>query len=356
MRKLAVVCVLSSILIVHLAEGQVRGRGRLQGVVTDKNSGKPVVGATVTLSPAAEKTAPIVAKTDRNGKWSALGLTSGAWNIDIVAEGYEPTSGSAAVSEMQMAPPIKTAIVPAAKREETVTVPMSEAPLIPSEAADAINEAQSLLRLKAGDVISTVSGGQTTQQTVTAEEAAENAKRAIALFEKALPLVPDVGETREVRSQLLQVMAQAYYKAGDLAKAIATLSEANARDASAGADPAALAQRNLLLVNLHLEQGDLEKGKALLETLPPASVTDPVVYSNIGILFLNKQKPADALTYFTRAVDLDPKRAESYYYRGLALLQLQKNRDARADFEKVVALAPESPEAKDARQYLASLK
>src|SRR5690348_18387033 len=45
------------------ASAQLRGRGRLQGVVTDKATGKPVVGATITIAPAKESTTPIVTKT-----------------------------------------------------------------------------------------------------------------------------------------------------------------------------------------------------------------------------------------------------------------------------------------------------
>ena len=44
------------------------------------------------------------------------------------------------------------------------------------------------------------------------------------------------------------------------------------------------------------------------------------------------------------------------YYRGLAEVQLKKNKEAKADFEQVLALAPDSSEAHDARQLLASIK
>ena len=345
MRKLINITalVMLSLVIAAEATAQVRGRGRLQGIVTDQATGKPVQGATVTLSPSSEKTQPILAKTDAKGRWSALGLTAGNWNIDIAANGYETGQGSAAVSELQMVPMIRTQLVPAAARqEEPVAAPMNT-PLIPQEAVDAINEGQELLKIKAGD-------------TVTAEDAKENAKRAVANFEKALPLVPvDNPEAQQIRQQLMQVMAQAYYRAADLPKAISMLEQLNVVDPWTTLDPG-LTQRNVLLVNLYLEHGDLEKGKALLVRLPASAVTDPTVYTNIGVLFLNKENPADALTYFTKAVDLDPKRAESYYYRGLSELQLKKNKEARADFEQVIALGPGTPEAKDAKEYLASLK
>ena len=354
--------VMLSLAIAAGATAQVRGRGRLQGTVTDQATGKPVQGATVTLSPSAEKTQPIVARTDDKGRWSALGLTAGSWNIDVAANGYDTKRGSAEVSELQMVPMIKTQLAPAAAREEepAAAAPVVNTPLIPQEAVDAINGGQELLRIKAGDVVTSQSagGGASTalHHTVTAEETKENAKLAVADFERAFPLVPvDKPETQEIRKQLIQVMAQAYYRAGDLPKAISMLEQLNVVDPFAAPDPG-LTPRNVLLVNLYLEHGDLDKGKALLERLPPSAVTDPTVYTNIGVLFLNKKNPADASTYFTKAVDLDPKRAESYYFRGLSEIQLNKNKEARADFEQVIALGPETPEAKDAKVYLAGLK
>ena len=342
MRKLISITalVMLSLVIAAEATAQVRGRGRLQGIVTDEATGKPIQGATVTLSPSSEKTQPILAKTDAKGRWSALGLTAGKWNIDIAANGFETGRGSAAVSEMQMVPMIRTQLAPAARQEEPAAAAVNT-PLIPQEAVDAINEGQELLKTKVG---------------VTADEAKGDAKRAVANFEKALPLVPvDNPETQQIRQQLMQVMAQAYYRAADLPKAISMLEQLNVVDPWTTPDPG-LTQRNVLLVNLYLEHGDLEKGKALLERLPASAVTDPTVYTNIGVLFLNKNNPADALTYFTKAVDLDPKRADSYYYRGLSQIQLKKYKEARADFAQVIALGPNTPEAKDAKEYLASLR
>jgi Flp pilus assembly protein TadD len=340
-----------SVVIAATAMAQVRGRGRLQGLIVDE-TGKPIAGATVTLVPAREETQPIVAKTDAKGRWSALGLTGGTWNIDIAAEGFETSRGTVAVSEFQMSPAIKTTLVRVVVQQMPVeAVPAT--PIIPQEAIDAIKEGQDLLKIQAGDVVTTT---ESTSHTVTANEVKDNAKQAVARFEKALPLVPtDNPDVSEIRNQLLQVMSQAYYRAGDLPKAISMLEQANIVDATA-TPGTAVTQRNVLLVNLYLENGDLAKARALLEKLPAGAITDPTVYSNIGILFLNKNNPTDAMTYFTKAVELDPKRADSYYYRGLAALQLGKNNNAKADFEQVIALAPDSSEAGDAKQYLASLK
>ena len=125
--------------------------------------------------------------------------------------------------------------------------------------------------------------------TVTAAEAKESAKRAVADFEKALPMIPeDKPALKDIKNQVYQVLAQAYYKAGDLKNAIATLEKLDVADPWTTPD-AAHTTREILLANLYLENGQVDQGKALLEKLPPAAITDPTAYINIGILFLNKK-------------------------------------------------------------------
>jgi Flp pilus assembly protein TadD len=330
-----------------IASAQVRGTGRLQGMLTDKTTGKPVVGAVVTISLPSGNTTPIVSKSDSRGHWSALGLTSGAWNIDIVAPGYQTTRGTASVSETRPSSMIQTAMAPQVV-EEAPTAAVQQTPLVPKEAADAITEGQDLMKLKEGDPApATETAGSAA--TVTANDVRENAKKAIADFEKALPLVPvDKPEGQHIHDQLLQLMAQAYYRAGDLPKAIATL------EAVTAADPSNMPEA-VLLANLYLQNGQLDAGKSLLEKLPPSAITDPNAYINVGILFLNKNNPADAVTYFAKAIEMNPKGGDGFYYRGLAYAQLKKNAESRSDFEQVVALAPDSPEAKDSKAMLAAL-
>ena len=319
---------------------QVRGKGRVQGLVVDKATGKPVSGATVTVS--GNNTKPVVTKTNAKGQWSAIGFTSGSWNIDIDAPGYETLRGSAAVSEMQMAPPIRSEL--AAKVVEAEVPVESSISNVPEEVVSAVNEAQDLLRAVVGDAVGD------TGTTVTAETVKSNSAKAATLLAGALPQIPtDTEDRKRIHTQIEQLLAQAYYKAGDVAKATATLESLLAGDPSNQTNA-------LLLVNLYLEGGKLNEGKALLEKLPDWAVSDPTVYLNVGILFLNKDSAADAVTYFDKAVALDATKAESYYYRGLARVQLKKNADAKADFEKVIALAPDSSEAKDAKQMLAGMK
>lgn len=348
MRRLINLVIVMSLLISAAAVAQVRGKARLQGTVVDQETGKPVDGATVTIAIADGSTQPIVVKSNAKGKWAALGLVGGVWNVDIEAKGYGTSRGSVSISELQMVPPIKTALAPA-KVVEQESAPVAPVSSVPDSARNAITQAQDLLAAQVGDMLPSPDPSQPSH-TVTAEDVKANGRKAAELIEGALPQIPaDTDELRRVHVQIQQVLAQAYYKAGNLPKAIENLERVIA------ADPSNVGV-SLLLVNLYLEAERLNEGKALLEKLPADSVTDPTVYLNVGILFLNKGSVADALTYFDKAVALDATRAENFYYRGLANLQLKKTKEAKADFEKVVAMAPDSSEGRDAKQLIPGLK
>src|SRR5581483_5805302 len=163
MRKFVFTSMLVAFFVAAAAQAQLRGTGRLMGNIFDKNTGKPVVGATVTISLPGGRTQPIIAKTDWRGHWAAIGMTEGQWEIDISPPGYVTTRGTAHISELTNTPAIKTQLEPEAKQEAAPEVPV--APSIPKEAVDAINEGQALLKAKAGD---TATDAQGVSHTVTA--------------------------------------------------------------------------------------------------------------------------------------------------------------------------------------------
>lgn len=354
MRRVTVaVSMLLMLVAAFAADAQVRGRGRLQGNIVDKATGKPIAGATVTISTPDNSTEPIVAHSDGRGHWAAIGMTGGMWNVDIVAKGYATSRGTVNLSELQQTPPIKTELTPEVVQEAPAAAAPSS-PRVPPEAIAAIKEGQELLKLKAGDPSAPDATGAT--HPLTADEVKANAQKAVDDFTKALPQIPeDSADLKTVKNQVMEVLAQAYYKAGDLNNAISTLEKLNVSDPWTTPDPNQV-NREVLLANLYLENGQLAEGKNLLDKLPPTAITDPTAYVNIGILFLNKKDPASAEAYFTKAIGIDAKSAANYYYRGLAEIQQKKNKEAKADFQQVLTLSPDSPEAHDAKQLLASLK
>ena len=91
--------------------------------------------------------------------------------------------------------------------------------------------------------------------------------------------------------------------------------------------------------------------------LDDGSITDPDVYYNVAVLLMNQRRTDDALPFLTKAVALDPKFVDGYFQRGLLLLGAGKPAEAKADFQKVLELAPaDSPQAKTARAALDQIK
>jgi predicted negative regulator of RcsB-dependent stress response len=306
---------------VVMAAEDWRGDNRLSGSVVDKNTGKPVAGAKLKLRiERGAKGGPDIT-TDNNGKWAVLGIAAGGWNIDIEAPGYELRQiGPVGLSEGQRVPPIKIELEPVVV-QQTETAPAQEQVKIggiavSKDIADAVEAGNKLL-------------------------ADQKYKEAVEQYEKAYP-------TLSSNTSLKFALARAYYGAGEIKKSIVLLEEAYK------ADPANT-QVGVLLANMYLEDGQLDKGKQIVDALPATALNlDSLL--NTGIALMNKKQPVAAVEYFAKAISLDPNRHEGYYYRGLALIQGGKAKQAKPDLEKVVQLAPDSNEAKDAREYLKSIK
>lgn len=302
-----------------------RGQNRLAGVILDAN-GKPVKGATVAMRIQKGSNGGPDIKADDNGKWAVLGLGPGNWNLDVSAPGFVTKQLSIGLSEGQRLPPMKITLEPAAQAQPAAGAPSAgEAPVqevkiggvaVSQDIADAVEAGNKALGEK-------------------------NFKEAVSNYEKAYP-------TLSSNMPLKQALARAYYGAGELKKAIVLMDELYK------ADPTNM-QNALLYADLLLEDGQLDKGKDVVEKLPADALKDPTALINIGILMLNKKQPSAARDYFTKAIAIEAS-ASTYYYRGLAQVQMNKLKEAKADLEKAVSLSADSPEGKEAAEILKSIK
>lgn len=316
---------LLALLVAATASAQAwRGTGRLQGVVTDP-SGKPIAGAKVILmwQKPGNSGGPTPFTTNAKGKWAAGGLAGGPWNIDVEAPGFLTRQMSANISELErLQPEMKIVLEPKPEEKPKEAEPQQEAIM--------------------------VGGVEITPETAQAIEAANNFMKeqkwaeAAAEYEKAIAALP-------TNMQLKAALARAYYGAGDKKKAIANLTDVH------NADTGNVIYATLL-ADMLLEDGQLDAGQKILAGLPPGSLSDPNTIINIGIRFVNNNKPEEAYKYFNDAVAVAPDLAAAYYYRGIASLQLKKMKEAKADLQKVVEIAPDSSEAKDAKDLLSQIK
>ena len=93
-----------------------------------------------------------------------------------------------------------------------------------------------------------------------------------------------------------------------------------------------------------------------LAQLPEDATLPTDMVLNIGIRLYNEGNTAKALEYFDRAVAEAPDNPEGYYYRGLTSLGLGNNDQAKADFTKLLDMAPDNAHATEVKEYLKFLE
>jgi len=281
-----------------------KGNGRLAGEVLDWQ-GNPLPGAVVKLDLPERGGGPEPIATDKKGRWAYFGLVAGRWNVDIAAEGHQLKSMYANVSSVARMPPMKIQL----EKAEPVGPP--------PEVLEAIEK---------GDA------------------AYKEGKYAEArmFYERLLDLRPDLGST------LFMQIARCHKQEGNIEKELELLGRV------LEAEPANAEVRMLMAMEA-IEGGLLERGMELLGQIDETKIVDPDVFFNIGVSFVNKSRPEDAVVYFTKAIALKPDYLDGYFQRALTYFGLQKYPECRADFQKVLELSPEGPQADTAKKVLEQL-
>jgi Flp pilus assembly protein TadD len=296
------------------------GKGRLQGIVTDQ-AGKPVAGAKVTLGRGQEGTGggPAPLTTAQNGSWSVLGLAGGMWRVTIEMPGYLTSVGTVNVGESGPTAPIKVSLKPATQQQQQ---PAGGAP---EGGAPAGNDIRATLQ-KGDDYLK-------------AKQYAE----ARAEYERALPQLQPVNQ-----AVVLRGIAATYFEEKNLEQAIATLKKA----LELKPDDTAVMQ---LLVNWLVAANREEEAKPYIARLPQGTTVDPNSLLNLGIKAYNDKKLDEAAGYFDRVVREHPELPDGYYYRGLVELAQSKTDAAKADFQKLLEIAPNHAKAAEVQEYLKSM-
>ena len=294
-----------------LAAQDWRGtQGRMEGRIVDE-SGKPVPDATIKLELPGRGGTSL--KTDKKGKWAIGGIAAGNWNLDVSAEGF-------------------------ATKQVSVSLPTEFARLAPVE-------------IKLARTVDPGPPAEILGALKDADAAFEAGKfpEARTLYEKALA-------DPKVAAQPAAAKALHYRIARSLSQEQQYEKELEHLQAVLDTDPSDT-QVISLMAQEAIKGGMLDKGMALLSKLDQGQVKDPNVFFNVGVLLLNQQKQEEAIQYFAKAIAVDPTYVDGYFQRGLAYLGQQKAAESKADFQKVLSLAPAgSPQAETAKKVLDTLK
>jgi tetratricopeptide (TPR) repeat protein len=300
------------------------GKGRLQGQIKDEQ-GKPIEGAAIVLrkgtgqvDPKSE--GPKNAITDKNGKWSMLGLAGGAWGVLIQKEGYMESQGQVTVNEYAIAQPINItlkappkAVMQEAQKQNTQAV----------EAKSALERGNAMLQ-------------------------AGKYADARAAYEEGMSKLEEK-DRAALQPAIYLAIADSYSKEGKNDQAIEALKK------SLEVDPNNVDTLKLM-VSLLVSANREAEAKPYIARLPAGTTMDPAVRLNLGIKAYNEKKPDEALTQFNQVIEENPKLSEVYYYRAMVYISQNKSAQAKADLKKLLELDPNSKFASDAKEFIKELK
>ena len=299
-RKLAVPVSLVLLVATGVALAQM-GTGRITGTITDPE-GNGVEGAVVSVVDAAGK--KLEGTSDEDGKWAILGFRSGTYDFNIEAEGYQTKIERKSVRQMGR------------NQLDVVLVPVAGDVRATESSNALIHEANELL-------------------------SQEQYPEAIAKFEELLVARPSLYQVHEF-------IGIAYREMGNYDAALAEFEKVLAEDPS-HAD-ALISVGDILVSQQKLDEAVEYFEKAVDQT------SDGIVPFNVAEIYFNQGNAAKAVEYYRVAAEYKPDWADPHLKMGYAYLNTGDLESAKTSFQKVVEVAPDSPQAQMAQAALSSLQ
>ncbi len=165
---------------------------------------------------------------------------------------------------------------------------------------------------------------------------------ARAEFERVLKSEPRSIGTLTVLGMIHQAMGQTYEAEKVYEKAL----QMDSRAAVAGNN----------LAYMLAERGDnLEYALVLARDAATVAKDDPVILDTLGLVYIKKQQPAEAITALLKAIRLAPENPVYHFHLGLAYADAKDPRKARAALEQALQLNPNFSGATAARERLRTL-
>ena len=293
--------------------------GRVGGVVKS-TEGKPIKGATVKAQNPNFAPGEFTATSDDKGRWSIIGLRSGAWKFTAEAPGFQAQSGMAN---------IRTIGAPNPPLEFTL------APGVPAGPAGLSKEVQA--ELKAADDLR--NSGQFDQAV-----AAYNAVKAKNPSLTMINMVVGGTYRQKAAKESEKAARQAAFD-----HALAAYGE------MLKADPNN--ERAKIEVGLtHMQAGNVNAAAEALEPLAQSPSAPREVFYNLGEIKFSQGDNAAAEAMFQRASEADPSWLQPKVKLGLVAFNKGDKDTAIKIFESVIAADPNAPEAAQANAFLKELK
>jgi tetratricopeptide (TPR) repeat protein len=291
-------------------------QARLKGRVSD-SAGKPIEGATVTVTTPNLRTFKMTLKSDKKGEWGTiLNDATMPYHVRIEKEGYAPAESD------------KKVPVGDVGEVNAQLVSNSEAAAAAGAAAQAVASPADQAAFTYNDGVDLLSAG--------------NKAGAEAKFLEAVGKNPDL-------PQGWQALATLAYEKKDWAKTIEYGQKA------VDLDPT-LNKMYGIMSAAAAQTGDKKAAAEWQAKFEEANPETPEALYNKGIDAYNKKKIKDAEAMLLKAVEAKPDFALAHFWLGMASFNLNKKGAAKEHLEKYLELEPEGTEAATAKELLPLVK
>ncbi|GMR21967.1 MAG: hypothetical protein BMS9Abin37_0290 [Acidobacteriota bacterium] len=292
----------SSVLLVATGMALAQtGTGRITGTIVD-TEGNGIEGAVISFVDEIGK--KLEGTSNEDGEWAILGFRSGTYDFNIEAEGYQTQIETKRVRQMGR------------NRLDVVLVPLIAT-------ADSAMESSNALLTEANELLKQKQYSQ-----------------AVAKYEELLVAQPSFYQVHEF-------VGIAYREMGDYDAAVAEFEKVLAQDASHTSTLISIG--DVLVAQRKFDEAVEYFKRAVSQT------EDAIVPFNVAEIYFNQGDAAQAIEYYELAAQYKPDWADPQLKLGYAYLNTGDLGGAKAAFQKVVELAPNSPQAQMAQAALSSL-
>jgi len=297
--------VLLFVLVSLAAPGWAQYQGRIEGKVFD-DAGNPLEQVEVSVVSSKLGSQKFDLRSDRQGRFTQIGLSPGFYIINFKKEGFAPRSVE-----------VKVSIAEATKLE------------IKLEAA----AAEALRTMSESDKLF-VQGNKLYAENKFAEAAVS--------YEEAVKL----NTTHWAYHFNLGLAYKKMEKSEEARTAFSRAQELNPGSYSATKE----------LAESLAKAGKYEEAKVLYRKALEVSADEPDAFYNLGLCQVSTGEPEAALESFSKCIALKPDYADAYYQLGTVYIGQNKVKEAVESLEKFLELAPGHEKAGVAKQLLDYLK
>jgi Flp pilus assembly protein TadD len=310
--------------IAALAQGQAGLRGK----VLDE-TGKPAAGVEIVLDFVGDLTQQYKVTTNKNGEWVKTGMiaTPGTWTITA-------TLGK------------KVGRLTGIRNKIGELTPVADITLAEASAS-------TTAKAPTGMSAEEIAKRNKRQAELATLFDATNAAFDAGNFDDAILKLNQIIKEVEKCAACHAKLGDVYVKKNDLAAAEAAYLKSIEVDPAQPGPYAALAT----IYNEQRKFDEATKMSAKATELQGASGgTDPTALFNQGVIYWNQGKAAEAKAEWEKALKLDPKMADGYYWLGMANLNLNKIPEARTAFNEYLKIAPTGQHAATVKAILDTIK